>query len=609
MTVIKSEMDWARFRQIFEASSDPTSRSLDEDDDRNFSTVGAELYLDHAIASRKPSKLHYTNANKIQRPQSVSREPSGILYTDENEIESPQTSGILYTDENEIVFAMSDLQFPTTNSVVEDQHPLDDDDHESIASLAAAATINHAFDVVQMDDRPSLGQQASERSFEIRVRQAELEMERESFGRSMLASPTRSTLEGVTDLPYLGQHASEGSFEIRVRQAELEMEMEPLGGSMRASPKRSSLRGVADDDSRENSELSTDCIVSDWSHDETVSSDEALDSATGYKTATPRSSLESDEEIIEEEAATCVGYGNDENEKDLEDENEIKQHLRWFGHGKPWTLIAILVSWVGVILCAYSRNSLQFVILDEPLLIDSNFDYVDSIGMIRIQVCYNETVVGQNGCQVIDLSPEIVNDSRFEAARILLTLGLWFGIFFATVLSTAIYWESINLRPIGFGLLFTYFCQSCAMLFFDTDLCNANICRPGAGCIYCIMASFCWLTACLGVARMDKIKSRHARLRKRALKEANKAAKAIRKAIRKRDREIRANRKKLERETSSATEQTVSTSSSTSSQHSADIEICEDNESPIAMKNMQLNRKASSASEEATSESGVLYEC
>jgi Skp family chaperone for outer membrane proteins len=546
MNVIKSEMEWTRFKELFEASDDPTSRSLDEDDDRNFSTVGAELYLDHANASREASKLHSSDDYEIERPQSVSREPSGLLYTDENEIESPQIS-----------FAMSDLQFTRTNSLIEDLHPLDDDDQENIASLVATSTINYTFDV-QLDD-----------------------------------------------LPYLGQQASEGSFEIRVRQAELEMETS--GRSICASSTRSSLGGVADDESRENSELSVDCIVSDWFHDEIISSDEALDSATEYKTATPSSSLESDEVIIEERAERCVDFGNSENEcaKDVEyeNENEIKQHLRWFGHGKPWTLIAIFVSWAGVVLAAYSRNSLQFVTLDDPLLIDSNYDYVDSIGMIRIQVCYNETVVGQNGCQIIDLSPELVDDSRFEAARILLTLGLWFGIFFATLISTAIYWESINLRPIGFGLLFTYFCQSCAMLFFDTELCATNTCRPGAGCIYCIVASFCWFTACGATAKMDAIKSGHARRRGRqALREANRAAKAIRKKL---YRETKAIRKKLEQEASSATEQTASTTSSNSSQHTADIESGEDNE----LRKVQLNRKASTASEKTTSDSASMYEC
>jgi Skp family chaperone for outer membrane proteins len=297
---------------------------------------------------------------------------------------------------------------------------------------------------------------------------------------------------------------------------------------------------------------------------------------------------------------------------EMENENEIKQHLRWFGHGKPWTLIAISVSWAGVVLSAYSRNSLQFVTLDEPLLIDPTFDSVNSIGMVRMQVCYNETVVGLNGCQVIVLSPEIVNDSRFEAARTLLTLSLWFGTFFATVLSTSIYWESINLRPISFGLLFTYFCQSCAMLFFATDLCAENKCRPGAGCIYSIVASFCWITACGANARMDAIKSGHARqrrrqalreARRRALREANKAAKAIRK---KRDRETKAIRKKLDREISSATEKTASTSSSNSSHHTADIESGEDNELQIEMKNVQLIRNTSSATEITASESASM---
>jgi hypothetical protein len=330
------------------------------------------------------------------------------------------------------------------------------------------------------------------------------------------------------------------------------------------SPDEDGDRNFSADDIRENSEISADRIVHDWSHDETVSSDEALDSETGYKTAAPSSrSLELDDQIIEERASSCVEIGNGENEsaKDLDYENEIKQHLRWFGHGKLWTLIA-----AGVILAFYSRYSLEFVTLDEPLLIDSVFNYVDSVGMLRIEVCYNETVVGEYGCYVIDLSPEIV--SQFEAARILHTLGLLFGLLFATVLSTAIFWESINLLPIRFGLLFTYFyfCQACAMIFFDTDLCATNKCKPGAGCIYCIVASFCWITACVATAKIDPIKSGHVlRRRRQARREAKKTAKAIRKKL---DREAR---KKLDRETFSAAEQTASTSSSNCSPHLADL--------------------------------------
>jgi hypothetical protein len=359
-----------------------------------------------------------------------------------------------------------------------------------------------------------------------------------------------------------------------------ELEMEPSGGSTSGrsicvGPTRSSLGGAAHDDSRETSERSADCIVHDWSRDEIISSDEALDSETGYKTAAPSSSLELDDQIVEERAASCVDLGNGENEraKDLDNENEIKQHLRWFGHGKLWTLIAVFVSWAGVILAFYSRYSLHFVALDEPLLIDSGFNDVDSVGMLRTEICYNESVVGENGCQVIDLSPEIVDEIQFEAARILLTLGLLFGTFFATVLSTAIGWESINLRPIRFGLLLTCFIQSCAMIFFDTDLCATSKCRPGPGCVYCIVASFCWITACIATAEMDKIKSglvqrrqRQARReRRQARKEAKKTAKAIRK---KRDRETR---KKRDRETLRAAEQTASTSPRNSGPHVADV--------------------------------------
>jgi hypothetical protein len=504
-------MEWRSFQALFEGTSpsrSPNEESPDEDGDRNFSTLGAKLYLDHDIASREPSGTLYSTDDYENEPsQSASREPSGLLYNDENEIESPQIS-----------FAFSDLLYTRTRSVVEDPHPLYDVDLENIDSLSATSTINHTF-YVQQDD-PYLRQQASLRSFENFVHQPELEME--PSGRSTSRR------------------------------------------SMCVGPNTLSLGGVADDDSRENSELSVDSIVHDWSHDETMSSDEALDSETGYKTATPSTSLESDDQITEERAASCLDLGYGEND-DLDYENEIKQHLRWFGHGKLWTLIAVFVSWIGVILAFYSRYSLQFVTLDQPLLIDSVFNYVDSVGMLRIEVCYNETVVGENGCQVIDLSPEIVDDSQFEAARMLLSLGLLFGTFFATVLSTAIFWESINLRPIGFGLLFTYFCQSCAMIFFDTELCATNKCKPGAGCIYCIVASFCWITACAASAKMDSIKSRHVLQRRRQVhREAKKTAKAIRKKL---DRD---NRKKLDRETLSATEQTASTSSSNSSSHVAD---------------------------------------
>jgi hypothetical protein len=363
---------------------------------------------------------------------------------------------------------------------------------------------------------------------------------------------------------------------------------------------RSLLGGVADDHS----------VASWWTRNghETIISDEVLDSElTRYKTSRSRgSSMECVDRTTEESAAKRNEYVGGEKECDyeLEDEYEYeeKQHLRWFAHGKPWTLIAIFISWAGVILSLYSRYSLQFVTLDEPILIDPIFDYVDSIGMVRMKVCYNGTVVDDmSGCRVIPLSSEIVHDSRFDAARVLLTLGVLFGIFFATVLSTAIYWESINLRPIGVGFLFAYFCQSFSMLFFDTEVCAANKCRPGVGCIYCIVASFCWITACVATAKMDAVKSGHARRRRRlAQREAKQAAKLL--------------RKKLQRETSTATEQTASTSSSNnskttsssssnSSHQPAGMESGEEYELHTAMrkKKMRLDREASSDIERTAS--------
>ena len=234
---------------------------------------------------------------------------------------------------------------------------------------------------------------------------------------------------------------------------------------------------------------------------------------------------------------------------------EKKQHFRWFGHGKLWTCIALAFAWVGCIFAIISRLSTNFVNLKHGFEVSPLYEPVTSVGMIRMVLCSNETMTGDHlGCQIIRLSPEEINDNMFEVSRALLTLATALGVLLATVLSTSVYWETINLRPVGFGFLLTYFFQSFSMLFFDTKLCNDYTCTMGTGGILCILASFCWIGTCIACAKMDSFKVRAARARRKA---ARKKAKQERREARKRKIE-------LARKQSSATTGTESGSSQAS---------------------------------------------
>ena len=193
--------------------------------------------------------------------------------------------------------------------------------------------------------------------------------------------------------------------------------------------------------------------------------------------------------------------------------------------------------------------------LGDPIQIAPIYEPVFSTGMLRVEICYNETFAGQQGCDVIPLSSVDINDTVFELSRLFLTLGNFFGCFFTLVLTSSIVWESINLRPIGFGFMFTYFLQSFSMLFFDTEICNESNCRVGAGCIYCIVTCLRWILACIATAKMEafKVKAlrRRRRLEKRRLKQERK-------------------RKAILREASQAT---AATDSSTSSDSSRELDI------------------------------------
>jgi hypothetical protein len=138
-------------------------------------------------------------------------------------------------------------------------------------------------------------------------------------------------------------------------------------------------------------------------------------------------------------------------------------------------------------------------------------------------------------------------------------MGTALGFLLTLVLSSSIYWETINLKPVGFGFLITYFFETLSMLVFDSKLCNEHHCKVGPGAVLGIIACICWIGTCVAVTKMDWFKIRAARLRRKAARK--KAKQARREAKRRRE---------LARQKSYAT---IGTDSSDSSQ-SQDKQLC-----------------------------------
>lgn len=193
-------------------------------------------------------------------------------------------------------------------------------------------------------------------------------------------------------------------------------------------------------------------------------------------------------------------------------------HFRWWGHGMLWTIVGIMAALLGSGLAILARKSTEFTKLDEPMVVAPIYEDVHAMGLLQFEVCYNTTVTSRDNCQVFDLKAEDVDDVMFELSRILLTVAAFLGVLLTICLSTATAWESINLRPVGLGFLFVYFCQAFAMLFFDSRVCHEYKCRMGLGCIQCLVASGFWVVAGLATAKMDMQKTRLRRRRKRRAK-------------------------------------------------------------------------------------------
>lgn len=228
-----------------------------------------------------------------------------------------------------------------------------------------------------------------------------------------------------------------------------------------------------------------------------------------------------------------------------------KQHLRRWGHGRLWTSLALVFAWAACVCALLSRQSLRFVDFKHPLDIAPLFEPVKAMGVIRVQICRKKSKSGMRWCEIIPLGREKVNDKFINLSGSLLTMGASLGVALTVVLSTSIVWETINLRPVGFGFLLVYFFQSFSLIFFDANICNESKCRMAPGSILCVMASIFWIAACFGVAKMDAYKVRSIRARRRA-------ARKLARQARREKRERKLARKQLRRiDDSAASEETA----------------------------------------------------
>ena len=247
-------------------------------------------------------------------------------------------------------------------------------------------------------------------------------------------------------------------------------------------------------------------------------------------------------------------------------------HIKFLAHGSIWTCLGIFFSWTGFVLAYLARSSTEFVVVDPPIYFDPNFETVSAVGMINLRLCFNESYIGRSGCTTHELSSEDVDDLMFQLSRSVAFLAVLFGGIMSAFLTTTIFWQSINLRPIGGGFMIAYLFQSFAFLFFDANLCDEHKCRVGSGAFCGILATIMWVFACVATSRMDSFKYRQIRRlrrkRARALRRAHNSSRSP--SPYKRPKESKS---KLNRKVSTATAATTDTAydRGEDSQHDLDV--------------------------------------
>ena len=258
---------------------------------------------------------------------------------------------------------------------------------------------------------------------------------------------------------------------------------------------------------------------------------------------------------------------------------EKEKHVVWFHRGVIPTLFPIVMAIIAWSLSLTCKFSADFVRLDIPLDIGGPLEEVDRVGLFFIEICradevvtidhdtdivtisffeyadndvfedpigteiqqmtdeeYSKIVVAdeQNGnydligqvCEKVRLESTVVDDGLWNFARMIAGMTEWLGGFLTIVLIFSCFWKTINLIPIGVGLLLTYTCQGLAFAFFETRLCKEHGCIHSKGTFLAIGALIGWFLAWIGVLSII-IQDRHERRIGKILEQKRVIASAI----------------------------------------------------------------------------------
>ncbi len=245
--------------------------------------------------------------------------------------------------------------------------------------------------------------------------------------------------------------------------------------------------------------------------------------------------------------------GGRANVKDL-----VKKHTSSFPFGKWRTLFPITMSLVAIICSILCKESTNFVTLDEPIYIDAQHETIQELGLFWMELCRTEEFVtfeasglvtrteveyeedaedmddlsffygssiiinehttsdsteiltgerttsgnATQDCRKYKLDSNIVHDGIWNAARILVGFTTGIGFLFTAVLTTTVFWNSVNLIVVAFGIFFTYLCQCFAFLFYDSTICKKYVCYSSTGTTIAVVAALCWFLAGIGTLCM-----------------------------------------------------------------------------------------------------------
>jgi len=106
-------------------------------------------------------------------------------------------------------------------------------------------------------------------------------------------------------------------------------------------------------------------------------------------------------------------------------------------------------------------------------------------------------------CRTVKITSSLLNDPLWHLSRSSVCLALICGVFFFFFLCSATYWSTINLKPVMFGLFFTYVFQSLTFFYFSSLTCDRYYCGVSAGAAAGIASSLLWLGALMGTCWMD----------------------------------------------------------------------------------------------------------